>query len=150
MEYEYKVTKVVEASDFWALLDALVDDGSGFVNNRIALLDAFKNGDLYGMRVVETDEMYQNGQRRDPLFLEETFYMLPCLCVLDDDDKEAVRVLWTHSRARRRGIGRAFVTQLGLKKAMSPLPGSEAFWDACGVKQIKWSRALDGTWAWIG
>lgn len=128
---EIVVTRIEDASDFWCLFDELFDDDSGFVHNRDVLLDAFKSGNLYGLRVEETKLM-----RRDhPLFAVDAYgsyswYLLPCLCVKRDNIAE---IIWTHTRARRNGFAKKMVEQLGITKANHPLPESKDFWRAVGI-----------------
>ena len=123
--------------DFWGLIDELVDDRSGFFNNRAWLLEAWKNGCLHGLAVEETDEMFKSPERQDePLFCEErdTMYLLPCLCMTSEGaDRSTAEIIWTHKRARRRGLGTALVQKLGIKKVWKPVKGSAPFWKACGL-----------------
>jgi hypothetical protein len=118
-------------------MDELVDDRSDFYGNRAMLLKAWKNGCLHGLAVQETDEMFESPQRRDePLFCTEkgTMYLLPCLCMTGEGaDTSTAEILWTHTRARRRGLGTAMVQKLGIKKVYNPLEGSAPFWKACGL-----------------
>lgn len=44
-------------------------------------------------------------------------YMLPCICVVSDDDPETAELLWTHRRARGLGLEQAMADALGIKTA---------------------------------
>jgi len=111
------------SNDFWSIMDELYievcnSDGTGFWHNRGTILDAYSKGNLYGLRVNETDEMFKRG------------YLLPCFCVKEGD--EAI-LLWTHTRARRRGFAKKLVELLEIKSADWPLPESLGFWQKCGI-----------------
>lgn len=144
------VVRIDRSEDFWALFEELVDDASGFVANRITLLDAFKGGYLYGLVVTETADMHTNNvPPTDGLFCWSSNcsqqYLLPCLCV--QMAKEAI-VIWTHGRARRNGFARQFVCQLGIEYALSRLHGSQPFWEH--IERTIWSqqrakKAIDGS-----
>ena len=128
------------STDFWSIMDELYievcnSDGIGFWNNRGTILDAYSKGKLYGLRVDETDEMFKRGVMGDPVFCrqlngEVSWYLLPCFCVKEGD--EAI-LLWTHTRARRRGFAKKLVELLEIKSADWPLPESLGFWQKCGI-----------------
>ena len=59
---EIKVIQI-DSNNFWYLFDELCDDNSGFYNNRSTILEAYKNGNLYGLRVNETDKMFERACR---------------------------------------------------------------------------------------
>ena len=132
--------RIDRSEDFWALFEELIDDASGFVANRITLLDAFKGGYLYGLVVTETGDMYKNNvPPTGGLFCRSSNcsqqYLLPCLCV--QMAKEAI-VIWTHGRARRNGFARQLVCQLGIECALSRLSGSRPFWEH--IERTIWSQ----------
>ena len=126
-----KLEKITESSDFWALFDELVDDKSGFFHNRSSILDAYKNGMLYGLSIVETDSMYKRGAGNDSLFCKNSLYMLPCFCIKKEPD--CCDMLWVHTRARRLDFGSELVRLLGITKVDNVLDTSIGFWDKCGV-----------------
>jgi hypothetical protein len=121
----------IDSSDFWCLLDELCNDNSGFLHNRITLLEAYKKGNLYGLRVRETDKMYERGARMDPLFCHNSWYLLPCFCVKENN--KAV-IIWTHTRARKMGFAKKLIELLHIEYAEHPLPDSIEFWKKCNVK----------------
>jgi len=131
--------KVQESSDFWCLFDELVQDVSGFVHNRETLLDAYRDGRMFSLRVDETHDMYRMGSRDHPLFAREHFYghgnlswyMLPCFCIIDPADPACPEIVWVHSRARLRGLARTLVDELNITKAYI-LDDSLPFWTAVG------------------
>ncbi len=108
-----------------------MEDKSGFIDNRITILQAFKDGNLFGLSVKETQSMFDRSAMKDSIFCEDSNYRLPCLCVLTDDSDG---ILWVHSRARRLGLGRKLVELLNIREISNALPGSEAFWEKCNVK----------------
>ena len=80
--------------------------------------------------------MYRSPERRnEPLFCKgsSTTYLLPCLCMTDGVGGTTVEIPWTHTRARRRGLGRTLVQKLGVTGINRALEGSEPFWAACGL-----------------
>jgi hypothetical protein len=121
----------IDSHDFWCLFDELCDDISGFLNNRSTILEAYKNGNLYGLRVNETDKMYQRGARIDNIFCDNSFYLLPCFCVKENN--KAI-IIWTHTRARKMGFAKKLVELLHIKYAYNPLPDSLEFWKKCNIK----------------
>jgi hypothetical protein len=123
----------IDASDFWCLIEELIDDESGFLNNRITILEAYKHGNLYGLRVIETEEMYERGASTDEIYCENSFYLLPCFCVKEEN--RAI-IIWTHSRVRKMGFGRKLIKLLKIEYAYDPLPGSIDFWKKCNIKII--------------
>ena len=122
---------LLSAHELLQLSDELSGDGSGFINQRHLILEAWKNDKLFGLRVEETGSMYDRHARSDPIFVPFSWYLLPCFCVVDH---QTAKIFWVHSRARRLGFGRKLVEELGIKTASIPLPDSRAFWSACGVK----------------
>ena len=127
---EIKVIQI-DSSDFWCLFDELYDDNSEFCNNRSTILEAYKNGNLYGLRVNETDKMYERGAIIDNIFCEESWYLLPCFCVKENN--KAI-IIWTHTRARKMGFAKKLVELLRIEYAYIPLPDSIDFWKKCNVK----------------
>jgi hypothetical protein len=93
----------IESEDFWCLLDEICEENSHFLNkhNRITILDAYKTGNLYGLNVFETRKMYDRNARMDPIFCKNSWYLLPCFCVIQNK-KEVL--IWTHARARHMGF----------------------------------------------
>ncbi len=127
---ELKLEQIDDCS-FWYLIDELVDDESGFLYNRDIILKAYKDGNLYGLTVEESDEMFKRGARLDDIFCDKSYYLLPCFCVKEED--EAI-IIWTHSRARNMGFAKKLIELLDIKRALSPLPESIEFWKKCNIK----------------
>jgi hypothetical protein len=126
---EIKLTQI-ECDDFWCLFDELCDDCHGFLHNRRSLLEAYKEGNLYGLSVVETDHMYERGARMDEVFCKNSWYLLPCFCV---KEKNTAILIWTHRRARNRGFAKKMVELLDIQFAANPLPESIGFWRKCNI-----------------
>lgn len=129
------ILKEIDSTEFWFLYDEILDDRSGFFFNRSTILEAYKNGNLYGLQVLETNEMYERGARMDKIFCEnflnKSWYLLPCFCVKENN--EAV-IIWTHTRARNKGFAKKLVELLHIEYAWNPLPESIGFWKKCNVK----------------
>ena len=130
---EIKLNKIDSSDDFWCLFDELWNDKSVFLHNRKSILEAYKDGNLYGLRVNETDEMYERGARMDNIFCEDSFYLLPCFCVKENN--KAI-IIWTHTRARKMGFAKKLVELLQIECAYKPLPDSICFWEKCNVKMM--------------
>jgi hypothetical protein len=131
-----QLNKIDCSRDFWALINELHDDMSDFVYNKDNILDAYVEGNLYGLSVSETDEMYKNRENNNPIFVQDaSLYLLPCFCIVNND---IAIIIWTHTRARRKGFAKKLVELLNIKYASNPLPGSEQFWFACNVAEKKY------------
>ena len=128
------VTQQIDSVDFWILFDELCCDNSGFYHNRSTILEAYKSGNLYGLRVNETNQMYKRGARKDYIFCENSWYLLPCFCVKENN--KAI-IIWTHTRARKMGFAKKIVELLNIEYAYNPLPDSIEFWKKCNVKFCK-------------
>lgn len=132
------LTSIESGNDFWCLIKALQDDNSSFVNNIDTIVERYKEGNLFGLRVEETDSMYQRGARTDDAFCRTmngglSWYLLPCFCTRIEYTAE---MCWVHSKLRRLGLGTALVSLLKIEKAHNPLEGSLPFWEACKVKPL--------------
>jgi hypothetical protein len=127
--------KVVQndSDDFWCLIYELIDDNSGFYHNRSTILEAYKNGNLYGLRVNESDKMYERGERIDNIFCDNSWYLLPCFCVKENN--KAI-IIWTHTRARKMGFAKKLIELLNIEYAYKPLKDSIDFWKKCNVKLV--------------
>ena len=130
---EITLTQIEDGDDFWCLMEELCDDDSDFIYNRNIIVEGYKRGDLYGLSVSETDAMYERGARLDSIFCEKSRYLLPCLCLKEDN--KAI-IVWTHQRARNRGFAKKLVEFLKIKTVLDPLPESIGFWEKCNVKRI--------------
>uniref|UniRef100_A0A6C0LM89 Uncharacterized protein n=1 Tax=viral metagenome TaxID=1070528 RepID=A0A6C0LM89_9ZZZZ len=118
---EINLTQIEDGGDFWCLMEELWDDNSGFLHNRNVLVEAYKNGNLYGLYVSETDAMYERGARIDDIFCDKSWYLLPCFCIKEDN--KAI-IIWTHSRARKMGFAKKLAELLKIEVPADPLPGS--------------------------
>lgn len=134
------ITKIESGDDVLILLDELVNDNSGFIHNKPHLLDAFKGGNLYGLSVIETSDMFKRGDAcMDKEFCKDVndnpvgWYLLPCLCVMNDDKCE---LIWSHTRIRNKGFANKFVELLQIQYAVNVLTESIGFWNRCGVEII--------------
>lgn len=123
----------IDSDEFFCLFDELYDDDSGFCNNRNNILEAYKNGNLYGLRVIETDKMYERGARIDNIFCKNSWYLLPCFCVKENN--KAI-IIWTHTRARKMGFAKKLIELLRIDHAYNPLSDSIDFWKKCNVKCV--------------
>ena len=133
------IHKIETGDDVLILFNELVNDNSGFIHNMSFLLDAFKDGNLYGLSVIETNDMFERNARIDKEFCKDInghpagWYLLPCLCVKNGDKCE---LIWSHTRIRNRGFARTLIQLLQLKYASNVLLESSGFWDKCNVAII--------------
>ncbi len=125
---ELRLEKINSEEDFWCLFDELIDDKSNFVYNRCTILKAYKEGKMYGLTVDETEEMYQNQYFKNHIFTVK-YYLLPCFCIIED---EKVVIIWTHTRARKKGFASKLLQLLNIKYVYNPLPESLEFWKKRG------------------
>lgn len=131
---EIKLEQIDDADDFWCILDELVDDKSSFILNKNIILNALLKKSLFGLRVEETDEMFEENERNNPIFCKDSFYLLPCFCIKLND---TAKIIWTHSRARRRGFARCLIEKLKIKYAYNPLPESYEFWKKFNIEFVE-------------
>ncbi len=128
---DFEVERAWSTYDFWALMDELVDDRSGFWNNRAYLLDAFIDKRLYVLKVEHCPmELYN-----DPMFAHSldghvAERLLPCFCVLSKTDDSCCDIVWTHTRARRLGLASALLNLLDVTSANNELDEAKPFWEA--------------------
>lgn len=137
---ETVVEAVVDACDFWWLIDQIAHASCTFLANRDALLEAYVKGNLYTLRVIETDELYKDFELRERLAClyqcSPSRLLIPSFCVVErtqgaGDTK--CSMLWVAEAFRRQGCGSQFVTNLQIKSAGRILPGSEEFWGVACV-----------------
>ena len=129
---EIKVFQIDSGDEFWILIGEICDDKSNFIHNKSTIVDAYKNGHLYGLCVIETDQMYKRGAQKDTVFCDGGLYMLPCFCIKENDD--TAMIIWVHSRARMKGYGKKLVQLLNIKKACPVLEESIGFWEKMSVQ----------------
>ncbi len=73
---EIELTQI-DSDNFWYLYDEMLDDDCDFIHNRSIILESYKQGNLYGLSVNETDKMYERYARGDSIFCQDSFYLLP-------------------------------------------------------------------------
>jgi hypothetical protein len=125
---EINLIKIEASDEFWAIMDELVDDGSGFVANRGMILDAYSMGNLFGLcasGVVSGAKL-----ECESIFCDVGKCLIPCFCV--KDGCRAI-LIWTHTRARNRGFAKRMVELLEITTAYFPIPDSIGFWEKCGI-----------------
>ena len=128
----------IENNDFWILMDELYDDASEFIHSRTTILNAFKLGNLFGLRISENDFMFQNNIIQNSIFANDyihgnSFYLLPCICIKEND---TAILIWTHTRARNKGLAKKLLQLLNIKYVYKPFTSSIEFWNRCNVKSL--------------
>lgn len=130
LDGKIKLEQITDGDDFWCLINELIDDKSGFMCNKSMIVEAYKHGNLYGLRMNETNLMYKNDARAHKIFCKDSFYLLPCFCI--KDDQEAI-ILWVHTRARLNGFGKLLIQELGIKVTRNLLHDSIGFWEKLNI-----------------
>ena len=146
--------KLTDRREFFEFLDELEKDydkqnNVGLYKNRTWILQTFIEKRLYVLKMRENDSMFTHSAQRDPLFVANTFYVLPCLCIVAKERKDTVEMIWTAKRARRQGFVTALLEELEIQYAVGIVPGSEAFWQDRDIKvvcAVKPSFHLIATW----
>jgi hypothetical protein len=95
------------------LIREMYDANSGFLHNLCFIFECFAAGRLYGIRLEETEAMFQY-KGCEPIFMQlRSPWTLPAFCCLDKDG--GIEILWVHPRARHNGLTGIFSAQLGLE-----------------------------------
>jgi hypothetical protein len=118
---EIYIIKLSSIDDFANLYDELVTDNSTFVYNIDFMYDSFKNGNMYTLMCKEQNIICNKNNK----------LLLPCLCIINKDN--VCEILWVHTRARLKGLGKYLVTELNIQYARTPIGNSAGFWDKCEV-----------------
>ena len=105
-------TEVNAAETLKCLIREMYDANSGFLHNLCFIFECFAAGRLYGIRLEETEAMFQY-KGCEPIFMQpRSPWTLPAFCCIDRD--AGVEILWVHPRARHHGFAGIFTAQLGL------------------------------------
>lgn len=117
------------ADEVLDLFEAMAkSDDPIFVCNMGTLLDDWRDGRFRMIKAEETAAMYNQTINTD-VFLKRAFpWILPAFISVGTSGR--ADFLWVHPKARRRGVGTAFVKLSGCKKPLRThvLPSGEAFW----------------------
>lgn len=154
-----KLIRIESSNDFWCLIDTLLDDertslnktGKGFYNNRSQILDAYKDGNLYGLTTFciaddiisfEQEDRLVAKFRNNDLVCKNALNgsssdLLPCFCIKEND---TAIILWVHTKIRRCGVGSKLIRSLNIKSAYNPLPESESFWKSLNIPEAKYNN----------
>ena len=120
----------------------------GFYHNRAWIIDAYKQGCLFGLQVSENYAMYKDkDSRMNPIFMKKRrawpfsvntgqcdfSHSIPCFAVVEDkaNGKEC-SMLWVAERARNYGFGSTLVRERAVTYASDVLIESTGFWDKVG------------------
>jgi hypothetical protein len=105
-------TEVDGSQALKCLIREMYASNSGFLHNLCFILECFAAGRLYGIRLEETEAMFQY-KGCEPIFMQmRSPWTLPAFCCIDRD--AGVEILWVHPRARHHGFAGIFTAQLGL------------------------------------
>jgi len=139
---EKTLVSIEDEEHFFQLYDALLLHNSGFVHNRTLLLAAWKRGgELYTLRIKETDELFANFTLRqeiavftDPQNPHPSRINLPVFCWRDDGD--ACVMLWTAPHIRRLGLAKELLGLLGITRAYNVMHESRSFWEHLAIPEV--------------
>jgi GNAT superfamily N-acetyltransferase len=130
---EIVVEKLTSGQDFWSLVNEMLDDdGPSPVRNKNTLIEAYRDGRMYFLKVRETDDMYKRGAGKDVVFSHPCMsrYVLPCVAIMSGDSCEW---LWVAPRLRGLGLGRKLVEFLKPTSTSPQLDASKGFWIKFGL-----------------
>jgi GNAT superfamily N-acetyltransferase len=104
------------------------------------MLEAWRDGRLYGLRCHETDAGFARKAHHDAIFLRTRhgilagWYVLPCFLVLTEA-RDNIEMVWVARRAERKGLGTRLVRGAapGIRHVRGVLATSRGFWDALGI-----------------
>ena len=113
----------VGCEEFWLIINELCDDNSIFLHSKTAILQAFKDNQLYGLRIPDSGG--------EVPVIPDSGGLVPCFCI--SHNKTAL-ILWVHSRARLMGVGRKLIQQLDINRAYAVLDESAEFWKKCKIE----------------
>lgn len=102
-------------TDFWTLMDEFENDHTEMPFYRDALLTAFIEHSLYGLRVIPSESMYLRDARQDDVFARDrmgnvSYYLLPCFYIAETQNRESL--IWIHSRTNGMNIYAMFQNRL--------------------------------------
>ena len=114
----------IGCEEFWLIINELCDDNSIFLHSKVAILKAFKDGQLYGIKMASCGEV--------PI-IADSGGLVPCFCISIGG---RALMLWVHSRARLKGVGRRLIQLLGITHAFAVLEESAGFWEKCKIESF--------------
>lgn len=125
---------------FFQIYDTLLKHNSGFVHNRASLLEAWKCGELYTLRIKETDALFNDPPLRTQLAIfaypenpKSSNLNLPIFCWRGAGD--ACIMLWTAPHIRKLGLAKELISILGIVRACNVLPESRSFWEHLAIPE---------------
>jgi len=138
---EKSLRPIEDECEFFALYDALVRHESGFVNNREALLGAWKRGgELYTLQIYETQALSEDRDLRmklalfaDPETPTPAWLNLPIFCWKVGED--VCIAMWTAPHLRKLGLARDLLGRLGIARVRGVLPESRSFWQHLAIPE---------------
>ena len=119
MRREHIVAKKIEdSSEFWTLIEQILDVECLFFEHRDTLLDAFVRGTLHTGIIRETEALFRDFELRqtlaDHLGSHADWLQIPAFCVVENG---ACKLLWVREDLRCLGIGSAMIRGLGVHTA---------------------------------
>ena len=86
--------QIVDGNDFCCILEEM-NDGTVIHKHRFA--EAYRDGNLFGLYVEETDDMFSREAYNDPIFCQNSSYLLPCTAIKRNGFIQSV---WSHERVK--------------------------------------------------
>lgn len=120
----------INYNDFWYIYDEICDEKCELFDYIFILLDAYKKQKLYGLRVTESIQMFENKERNNSLFCKNCgIYYLVFVC-----DIQIKQNLFGHTKEQKKGFAKKLVELLNIDYAFKPLASSLGLWEKCNVK----------------
>lgn len=89
-----------QVDELLKLFYLLNETGSGYFHNIHYLLECYRDNQLLGLAVEETDSMYKRGAKADEIFINYT-YTLPCFFTYISGK---IDLIWSHSKYKSLGL----------------------------------------------
>ena len=143
----FEWTNKISPDELLFLYEALLEDKSGFLHNRSSVLGGWKRGSLWmpkdcSCNTTAMRAIYQGIWGDDfKCFFETSRAALPACFLFDlTDTKAAPRIVWVHSKIRRRGVAMSGIRQLkcATAKIQDQLEGAAEFWRAVEEETERW------------
>ncbi len=126
-------TRINTSAEFACVINDLPDlcyDNTSFIRHKAMILDAYREGNLYGLKLKQPDAVCKKHELLDSISCFEFSCLLPCFCV---KEKDTAILIWVHEDIRMMGFGRKLVKMLGITAADTPVPESMGFWNKLNI-----------------
>lgn len=124
-------------NEFMYLIDLLMEEwikngcDKGFYNNRGTLAEHLRDGTFYVLRF--DFDTYRDFFERDYRDHDDEIFHAFCTTNSGRNNEVIAEMIWVSEEMRQMGIGRKFVEQLNITKAIGVLEKALPFWKAVNV-----------------